>query len=139
MSAAMDTLDVFFKKYAFKDTGSGVEDPGVEGYGGQMPSYYFYVKGLLACQYGAIAGSTHCQDYLEDVYCRVFYRNNTGSDVTVTYNKIDYTLVNGTAYAFHPKDYEFIAEKLAEDGVVLAKVNLAAWLISGDAGVIFLS
>lgn len=90
---------------------------------------------------GAHASDPDCLDFLDDYVEPVYFRNNTGSDIYIEYNKKYYNglpirLVNGLVYCATEQAADFIISKAAEQGYTLPEVTQAAWIAGGNAEII---
>jgi hypothetical protein len=97
----------------------------------------FWRTSLELIQAGALATGpadlVPLQEALTTVFGRAFIKNDTGADVTIRYNNLDWVLSDGVTYSMHPDEARFFIEKALEDGIDLDTVNLAEYLTTGNS------
>jgi hypothetical protein len=100
------------------------------------PMFYFYSFCKSGIETAALAGSAFCQNIMDELFCRVYLKNNEGVDIDIDFSILQSrnptTLESGKTYAMHPKTAEFFTEKALEQGYTLTVVDQTEWLATGS-------
>jgi|SRR5882724_5032559 len=88
---------------------------------------------LLPVQTAAVAADAAAQLLLTGIV-RQWIKNTSGSDISITYNGLPFTFVNGSIYCVDQEEAQFFRER-SSGGLV--KDTLANWVAAGGVVKIF--